>query len=90
MALAKRRNALPAVIMLPLEGQEYCMRIAYHRFNMRRLRQIKFGKAAASRAPDVRRPTSHAKLGFLIAIKTNGCGSRIKQEHSAYTGSIDR
>jgi hypothetical protein len=89
MALAKRRNALPAVIMLPLEGQEYCMRMAYHRFNMRRLRQIKFGKAA-SRAPDVRRPTSHAKLGFLIAIKTTGCGSRIKQEHSAYTGSIDR
>ena len=31
MALAKRRNALPAVIMLPLEGQGYCMRMAYHR-----------------------------------------------------------
>jgi hypothetical protein len=89
MAFAKRRNAPPAVIMLPLEGQEYCMRMAYHRFNMRRLRQIKFGRAA-SRLPDLRRPTSHAKLGFLIAIKTNGCGSRIKQEHSAYTGSIDR
>jgi hypothetical protein len=89
MALAKRRNALPAVIMLAAGRQEYCMRMAYHRLNMLRLRQIKFGKAA-SRLPDVRRPTSHAKLGFLIAIKTNGCGSRIKQEHSAYTGSIDR